>query len=555
MTKSFPLNVRLIQEPVPTATSIVWKLWWRLAIGDGVEGAGPAGAACLQLRDQEVTVWADYAEPDRLLQIDVPFGRATGPGDDTSVLAQGELDERDAKAVEQLLGAGARDTLVNTMEAEFTLLVHPLPTWGAAGRAALIETMLAERNQPAVGLWAIELEVCLYELGLSESTGAHTKQLAALGAEVSRAIPSSLADPSTSASRRLANLLQTFDSRHGPIDGPVMSELRSESLKDLGDEVDDIIDAASAEPPVFFGVAPGAGSDLAQDETALAPEITPPAFSSREPAPRAQAPAFLGRAAAAPKPTVLVDYTAAGLVRGTSCEISGLEAVVHLTLAHPVVTASRRLDVRGTTSQGLVAAVLSCDQVGTHDLEGRFPIPAGTTGDDLTVVVGRGLPVEPVDQYAFEERQAIGLTRRLVNRLSKGIAGAPENDITGQRLVARNAWSDAGRPDLALAVDRLEAVTPLITPQATPEVRDALASASDLLESAELESGTAAATRDLLWSLGDVAAAARVETKRRTSADSHPLPPEQHEPLVLALLSSGDQRGAEALDELRPRVI
>lgn len=532
MTALHPLEAELVVEPVPTATSVAWRLWWRLGIGEGVHAAGPAGPARLQLADGGTVIWTDYAQPDRLLQVDVPFGVVTGPDDDELLLAQGRVSDADAEVVDRLLGPAVRERVVRAQQPIFTASVAALDSWVNAGQAALIETMLDGRSQPVAGLWAIELEGLLDRLRAGKSCERRRQELAGVGAAAASLLPASLAE-AVAGVNAVAHLLRTFAFRHS-VDGPLLKELREESDTDVLGETERLIEEAAEE--LLFRSALGTRQEAPR----------PPRSVWRD----AELPSFRGGPVGPTGPTCLRDHTVDGIVNAVAARLDGDELVVEIGLVDPAVGASQHLDVRVTGPDGLLAAAVSCERLNSGRLRGRLALPSATPADELVVVVGRRLPFAPLDQHAFDERQAVARSRRLVDALRITPASS-----TAARQRAADAWRNAGRPDLAAEVEELGAQQPFITEQAAAALRGQFGTALRQVVIDGADDAGAAAARDVAWSLGDLATAAAIEQPRRTRPDSAPLPVDHHDTLVLGLLASGETMAAQALDEQRPALV
>ncbi len=521
MTPVHPLEAELVVEPAPTATSVAWKLWWRLAIGEGVHGAGPAGPAGLRLRDGGAVIWTDYAEPARLLQLDVPFGVVTGDDDDELLLAKGRIDDADAEVVDRLLGAAVRERLVLARRPVFTASVPPVDAWAVAGRAALIETMLDERFQPVAGLWAIELEGILDSLRAGRSSELRRKELVGVGAAAARLLPMSLATD-IARTPQLADLLKNFATRN-VLDVQLIEALRAPAAAEVLDNARVVIDTAAEEI-----------SRRGTTERGIGVEV----------------PSSRGGPTRRPEPVCLRDYSIDGIVETIEAVLDGDELEVRLELVDPVVGATQHLDVRVTGPDGLLAVAASFERLDSRRLRSRLLLPAAMPPYELVVVAGRRLPFAPLDRDSFDERQAVARTRRLVDALRT----APGSSELFRKQAA-DAWRDAGRPDLAVAAEELEAQTPFVTELTAAALRSQITAALRLVVTDGADDDEAAAARGIAWSLGDLKEAARFEKRRRSQPGTSPLPAEHHDALVLGLLVSGETAEARTLDAQRPVLV
>lgn len=546
MTRRHALTATLDIDPVVTAAAIAWRLTWRLAVAEGVDGAGPAGAASLQLRPDGVTLWSDYASPERLLQLDVPFGVVPDLPDasDETLQARGAIDDRDAEVVEALLGVSVRRRLTETSQRYFTESISENDAWPVVGRVALASQLLADRHQPITGVWALELAEALASVSGARSVERRSVKLLESAVPALQQLPESSADAVLVRVPELGHLLRTVAFRTGRTLGPAVDVLKTRSEEDLVRALREVVDAAgdrvAAEQGRLRSLLERTG--LPDDQPLHRGDVELPVFRGAE---RDQV----------PKPTVHVrrDFSADGLVRDASARIEGVQLAITVEPTTPV-GAIRRLQVRVTAGGDLVGAALSLSSTSGAGLVARLTFPPHMLADSIEVVVGRELPFEAIDEVAFHERQAIHGSRRLVDTIRRSqIVGSAPDDIDRMRESASDAWTRAGRMDLANLLDDLAPQTPFVAERAT-----ALSVARDIPELAQLGSAPGTDTlrlawaRDLAWSLGDLEAAAGIEGRRRQDPSAEPLALQHHDTLVLLLLALGDMGAALDLDARAP---
>lgn len=182
MSSRHVLEGRLVCRPTPTATSIAWELWWELSIDDGIHGAGPAGVASFTVPPKGPTMWSDYAEPGRLLRLDVPFGQVARVGSDEQLLAAGAIGDDDRVLVERLVGVAVVEALLAAQDTSFTTRLLGQPSWNVAGRVALAHSILADGTRPVSGPGALEVAALLADLDAGEAVAAYRLELL-VGAE------------------------------------------------------------------------------------------------------------------------------------------------------------------------------------------------------------------------------------------------------------------------------------------------------------------------------------------------------------------------------------
>jgi hypothetical protein len=281
--------------------------------------------------------------------------------------------------------------------------------------------------------------------------------------------------------------------------------------------------------------------------------------------------------------TVVVDHTAASPIETALASLDDGEVVVTLTPRHRkgvLPHALRRLEVRVSSPDGLLATGASFRPTPAGELTASLLVPPGTLAADLFVVVGRGLPLEPLDEASYRERQATVAARRIVDHL-RTMSPPPTTDLGGllagaapvPRLLTDNAkradagWQDVGRADRALGVGRLRHLPPFVTELTAAtlvtamDLEDLVSIAADQPDPPEPsdpsgQPGAAspaqlAGARDLAWSLGDVELAARLERNRYRATGTDDLPLASHDTLTLALFAHHPSEAA-ALDLVLP---
>ena len=547
------LQGRLDARPRPTAIGRSWAQHWVLAIGDGTEGSGPAEAASFTLPSTGITIWSDYADPGRLLQIDVPFGVVRTLGSNAERLAAGSFRADDLAVVERLLGPEVRATLEATTETTFEQAITRDPSWTAAGRIALAHTMLRDRMQPMSGLWALEVAELLAQLDAGPATADYRRALIEAATPGVSSLPVSLLPRVLSDVAPLGHLLAVTAGREGHGMGPLSDALGLHNADAISAEAQRIVDAAI---PEFEPSAPSAATRAERERVHHGGQVTERPI------------------------TVVVDHTAASPIQTASASLDDGEVVVTLTprqrtsvLPH----ALRRLDVRVSSPEGLLATGASFRPTQAGELVASLLVPPGTLAADLFVVVGRGLPLEPLEEASYGERQATMAARRIVDHL-RTMSPPPTTDLGGMlaggaplpRLLTDNAkrsdggWKDVGRGDRARGVGRLRHLPPFVTELTAAalvtamDLEDLVSIAADQPEPSDPsgETGTAApaqlaGARDLAWSLGDIELAARLERNRYRATGTDDLPLASHDTLTLALFATHPAEAA-ALDLVLP---
>lgn len=138
------LSATLNFDFVPTVTGIFVKLTWRLEIGCGLEDAGTAGAVCFTPKRTGVVIWSDFAEPGRLLHVDIPFGGFIANGvldngvTDEEMLRQGHFDDNDSAIIDTLFGRSVIDLLQTTPSAARCISIRESPAWADFGQLAVL---------------------------------------------------------------------------------------------------------------------------------------------------------------------------------------------------------------------------------------------------------------------------------------------------------------------------------------------------------------------------------------------------------------------------------
>jgi hypothetical protein len=536
------LLARLDARPRPSALGMAWAQHWDLFVDDGIEGAGPAEAASFTVPATGLTIWSDYADPSRLLQVRVPYGTVRTLGSDQELLAAGSLSDGDAAVVDRLFGPEVRSQLEASTAVEIERLVDIDGSWAIVGRIALAHALLADRFQPLHGLWALEVADLLARFDAGPAVAEYRTELVATAALATQLLPAGLLDRALTDIAPLGHLLAVTAQREQRALGPLADALQAHNAAAIAAEAQRVIEAAM---PAFEPSAPR------PQETVRRPLVHMGGTSGQEVA-------------------VEVDHTATEQVRSASALLSDGSVTVTVvpTQRHePLPHALRRLEVRVTSSDGLVATGATFRPTPDGSLVASLLVPDGTRAATTLVVVGRHLPFEPLDDVAFRERQAIAAARRMVDHL-RTVDPPPATDLDGilhgpdpaPRILTRNAkrsrdeWTEVGRADRARQVGRLRHLEPFTTELTAA----ALTIATDLGELVALAGdaarpddadhlGRQAAGRDLAWSLGDVDLAARIERTRYQASPTDDLPLESHDALTLALFAANPDDAA-ALD-------
>lgn len=540
MSARHALEARLVLEPVASPMGVRGRLTWELAVDQGVAAAGPAGAALLDLLGG-VRVSCDYADPSRLLQVDVPAGWIDEISDAGPPVDHQELADADLQLVEALLGDEAATMLRSTTDGETLAWVEAKPTWDIVGRIALAHQMLADRDQPVGGLWALELAELLAELGGGAVADAYREELLAAAEPSLGLLPASLVDRALEEAAPLGHLLLVASRRAGRGLGPLSEALAARNA-----------DAAVEEAMRIVGeVAPAAAPGLRRPARPTPADDGPLHMGGEASIFHGALPQFRGAPAApATSAELLVDHTARLLVAGATATVGPDQAGGEtLTVRYNARLAAAagplaRLDVLVTGRDGLVAASVSADE-GADGFVVHLALPPSARGERLDVVVGRNLPIGPLEAYGFHERQAIHATRRAVDAARVAHGGAGAAPLVPRSFEADREWRAAGRPDQADALDGLAVQRPFVTEQTgrvldvgrdLPAVRALPWEASQTTPIDVLS-----AARDLAWSLGDVEMAALIERQRYVRTGDAELPLASHDALTLAISGSSPQ--------------
>lgn len=534
------VDARLVHRPRPTATSIVWDPWWELSVDDGIHGAGPAGAASFTA-PSGWTLWCDYADPDQLLRLDVPLGLAASEDSEEAALAEPILGDDDTRVVERLLGSDVVERLLGADETSFTRRVVEHSSWAIVGRIALIHTLLADRLQPLSGLWALEVAELIAELDAGNALASYRAELLAAAEPAVALLPDSLLESVSRDAKPLCHLLAVTSTREGRAFGPLAEAIRRNHAADVLEDVKVLL----AEARGTF-----ASSEQPDDWAVRAAAASGPI--------RGAIPAFRGVGRPTePDVRLHLDDTVRGLISHGTGRVAEGRLTVRLALASPIQEgpdALRRLEILVTSDEGLVAAAAALEPT-TDGLVATLRVPSSAQRSTLDVVVGRNLPQEPIDSFSFSERRAVNAGRRLADLLrhspfpastTVGEIRRSEEPLAGSVRsaadVTARAWQEAGRADLARAVDTVRPTSPLEVEHAAAVLdleTDVPALDQYVTDSDRMPVATLAAGRDLAWSLGDVERAAVLEAGRLAAGGGQDLGLAAHDTLTLALFARG----------------
>jgi len=521
-TGYLPVNAELRVIPHPGIDVITYDLLWRLVVNGGDTSAGPAGTADLHLPGGATAVF-DYADPSRLLTLALPYGTVearegddAGPGD---FVGLGAFETGAAELIDALFGPEVRHHLETAAQLTQTLLVAPLPTWLVAGRIALVQTYLDYQCEPLDGLWALEVAARVSEL-------AHTPALLTWAGQLlgdARAALDLLDDrwpervPMNDEGRRRLQLdLWTCADLGGYELGALARRFRHDR-NELIEGAEVWRESHIPDPP--YGRLAAVGARVSTDK--------PPWGTGHSLDTRAG-------------PTVLIDHSAAVLVAGdplATVEESQLAVTVWLNNELQDDSLERRLMVRATDGNGrLVAAGLSMRAVNPSKLTCQLTLPPAVAPSDLTVVVGRHLPLAAFTPQGFHTRQATHFSVQLVDALRMG---EPAPTL---RSSAASSWEKAGRAHMADGVDRLP-----IQPPFLPEVLQTADIAN--VDRDPPDTTAMQGLRSLAWSFGHVARAAQLEARRlKSGGDPGELTVRQLDALALAAAAQGDAGTEECLE-------
>jgi hypothetical protein len=499
----------LVVDPVPTPTSIRWRRTWELVLGDGPADAGPAGLAVVRLAGG-VTVWCDYADHTRLLQVDVPDG-----------------DHR--AIVEHLLGTEVVDAMASTTGDPFSVAVDlPAPA-RAIGRAAVAIASLTDRAQPIGGLWAVEIA---HLLGPPSVLAAEQRPLVDSARAAIDLLEADLAPVVEQRCPGLVPLLASA-SLGGPL-GPLGTELARRQADEVAAGVEALFADLDLDPDLLLAepVPAGRAGFTFRD---------PDRGDLRSDSPRERVLADV---------ELSIDHTIQHLVEHGAAAIEDDTLVVTLTVrpgASAAPHALGRTDVRVSDADGRLVASSIGMRSASSTLHSRLPVPAGA--GPLHVVVGRDLPHQGLLADDVVERRAVHRSRRLVDDLRRrGPDPAGGFDRRRLREEAATAWENVGRDDQVAALADVEPAPPYVTEQAAAVLgTHAVPALEGLASDSGADLDRARAGRDLAWSLGDVEMAARIERGRLARGAEADLSLVSHDRLALAL-GALDPAGPGALD-------
>jgi len=502
------LEARLETTPTQTLEGVGVQLAWRVEIGPGPSGTGPAGVATLVPPGSGLRVLFDYARPGRLLGLWVPCGVILDTADETLAGSNGEpvprLTDLDAAVLDMLVGWEVRSHLQGAGVAEVSALVAPAVSWATLGRLGLLQTVLADDPRPLDGLWAAEAAALVARLD-RPGLRSWAERLVTAALPALQLLPESWAGGqlppellgSLVACARLAPEVEL---------GPLARACRQVDEAAIEAALAEVEEAAWSSESDWGGFVQG-GED---DEIALAGAgLRGDQFVLMGGAGGGQA---LRNAA--------FDYSALDTVRNVSWELTDGQLRVEVTAEAgrwPSSFASR-VQVRATThSSGLlVAAGLALGGKPGH-WHTTLRLPFEVDPDDLFVCVGRHLPVEAITAEVFRERQA--------------------------RTWERERLLEQGERPKLLAEQLAEQLGELVD-------------TSQLEEQLGPDPGerSLAGARSLAWCAGRRGAAARFEV-RRLEIDGPPeLTLEQADRLIAAAATDNTDEGAEVADKLDERV-
>ncbi len=374
---------------------VVHELVWHATVGDGPDAAGAAGLASLITPEPGLRLLFDYADPRRLLGLTVPCGERPGRAPSGGPLDPVALSPLATAILDRVVGTETRRRLESGGDPA-SAYIDESPSWLVAGRLALIQTRLRERRQPLLGLQAAVSAALLRPLASTPEVREWAAALAADAAPAARLLPADLV-----TYRDVAALLS-----------PVLAACRHlQPDTDFG-FVDQAIRLVE-EADVLAQLQEWAETLEMRVESARAPRLA----GSRT----RGMPVMRGEVPGMGTHEAWIDHTLGAQHAQATWRLSDGRIEVRLTRVPAELPRSMRTRVTvlvtDEDSRTLLAASTSVAEEGSgEDLTADLPVPLSVAVDNLTVVVGRHLPVDPMTLEQFDRRQAQAKARSSLDR-------------------------------------------------------------------------------------------------------------------------------------------
>lgn len=409
------IRARLVAEPVlHGANGMAYRLSWTLRAWFGSETELPAGAAFLRPSGSDLEATFDYREPATMISCSIPYGTVEDPDphgtvedldDDTErdglwdrLLQEGLFSPIDDALVQALFGDEVKKQMLTNHRFEASVEPSVRRSWAIAGRIAVAQTALRRRCEPLDGLWALELAGLVDDLGSAEPLRSWARELLERAAPILKVLDmpwlgTHTANPPIAGLKRLFVRAREIDSSRDV--GLLARDLKDEDESSLLQELATLLNDS------------GALSASASERilvTSRRSVFDEPALSG------ASGPRFLGDT---PQPVwqpALIDQSAkAAGVTAARWLIDGGQIVIE-ALGDSAVPAliQEALMVRVTDGDHLVAAGLGLTsrEESSTLLTTTLTLPP-TTFADITVVLGRELPVDACSADWFDRQEQI----------------------------------------------------------------------------------------------------------------------------------------------------
>ncbi len=507
-------RAELFADPLPYTEDVTYELSWTIERVEDIDLH--AGVAELRPSGRALTAEFDYSDVAQLVGCAVPFGRVVVDESDdddpwTQLIEGGSMNPTDSSLVTVLFGA---DFVAHLHRSNFfTVAISPQPSWATLGRIALGQSTLRRQHHPIEGLWSLELASLVGQLRAGSPLEPWREELLFRAGPALAVLDAGWTDRFDAASlnelRGLVDHIRAQDSARDL--GPLATHLLGKAEDELMDELENIVNRASVEltaQPTFRGVRPVGGnveSDLVYMGATRALQGREESESIWQPAQiDAEAHEF-GVLVAEWK---LTDSRLAVRVEGGFGLPTGLLA---------------RTSVRVTTGPDHLVAGSSglAFDPATETFTAELLVPEEVDQSDLTVVVGRDLPMEPCDIDRFNRRQHI----------REG-----QDRIDAERLGQADAVTDHTIPNRPFVAEML---------------RRGFSGGDDVVPTHQIDSGDSWAlsgARSLAATLGREAEAASWERKRRLLNERlDELGIDELELLALAAARAADRETANTL--------
>lgn len=512
---------RLVSEE-SIRDDLSFGLTWKLEVNGGPTTAGPAGVAQLRPTGSELVALFDYAEPGRLLGVEVPFGSVDLSEDEgiggAAASARTMMSSLDAGVVEALLG-GETARLLHSGR-ELNTNVRSTEAWAILGRVAVLQTHLEDAFAPLDGLWAAEVAAGVWRLAQSvRALEPWAAELAARAQPTLQLLDTAFAaavDESDPGRLELERALLACERTGNHDVGPLATEMRATRAVQIEERV-----AAIFEPearPSTPGLRYRRSGLLERD---------------REPE------------AWAPSLSVFDDGSLRGLLLDAHAVATGSSVRVEVALRSEAVALGGRIATTVSTRDGeLLAsafAMRALDDDGVRRAV-ELLLPPGVQPDELLIVVGRRLEVTGVSQFELARRRAEIATRRGIDAVRRQtVGGDPDSGSVGELEEAQLWWTRCDASRVAL-LQRL--------PKQTPFLSERLRQHRSVLIPAEAGPSLVALAglRSLQWSLGETPSAAATEAQRLRDGGESELDDTSLETLALAARFDGDVESAVILE-------